>query len=54
MVPPFNNCGLTLWFLFAEDIETSLSDYEKALTIAERLVEPDSRHIADLYPLNFY
>ncbi|CAO2828257.1 unnamed protein product [Amaranthus hypochondriacus] len=31
-----------------EDIETSLSDYEKALTIAERLVEPDSRHIADL------
>lgn len=34
----------------AEDIETSLSDYQKALTILERMVEPDSRHIAELYP----
>ncbi|KAG5528679.1 hypothetical protein RHGRI_029374 [Rhododendron griersonianum] len=33
-----------------EDIETSLSDYLKALAILERLVEPDSRHIAELYP----
>ncbi|KAF5752936.1 NASP-related protein sim3 [Tripterygium wilfordii] len=31
-----------------EDIETSLSDYEKALSILERLVEPDSRYIAEL------
>ncbi|KAH9663351.1 TPR REGION domain-containing protein [Citrus sinensis] len=31
-----------------EDIETSLSDYQKALTILERMVEPDSRHIAEL------
>lgn len=31
-----------------EDIETSLSDYQKALSILERLVEPDSRHIAEL------
>ncbi|XP_065875126.1 uncharacterized protein [Euphorbia lathyris] len=31
-----------------EDIETSLSDYLKALGILERLVEPDSRHIAEL------
>lgn len=31
-----------------EDIETSLSDYLKALDILERLVEPDSRHIAEL------
>ncbi|KAG5528678.1 hypothetical protein RHGRI_029374 [Rhododendron griersonianum] len=31
-----------------EDIETSLSDYLKALAILERLVEPDSRHIAEL------
>ncbi|KAF8377473.1 hypothetical protein HHK36_030852 [Tetracentron sinense] len=31
-----------------EDIETSLSDYLKALSILERLVEPDSRHIAEL------
>jgi G:T-mismatch repair DNA endonuclease (very short patch repair protein) len=34
----------------AEDIETSLSDYQKALSILERLVEPDSRHLAELYP----
>ena len=34
----------------AEDIESSLSDYKKALSILERLVEPDSRHIAELYP----
>ncbi|KAI9165898.1 hypothetical protein LWI28_022529 [Acer negundo] len=31
-----------------EDIETSLSDYQKALSILERLVEPDSRLIAEL------
>ncbi|XP_052198090.1 uncharacterized protein LOC127804986 isoform X2 [Diospyros lotus] len=31
-----------------EDIDTSLSDYLKALAILERLVEPDSRHIAEL------
>ncbi|KAA8531776.1 hypothetical protein F0562_006507 [Nyssa sinensis] len=31
-----------------EDVETSLSDYLKALSILERVVEPDSRHIADL------
>lgn len=34
----------------AEDIETSLSDYLRALDILERLVEPDSRRIAELYP----
>ncbi|KAK3223488.1 hypothetical protein Dsin_010513 [Dipteronia sinensis] len=31
-----------------EDIETSLSDYQKALSILEGLVEPDSRLIAEL------
>ncbi|KAH0915742.1 hypothetical protein HID58_030188 [Brassica napus] len=31
-----------------EDIETSLSDYKNALSILERLVEPDSRHTAEL------
>ncbi|CAL0311525.1 unnamed protein product [Lupinus luteus] len=31
-----------------EDFETSLSDYQKALSILERLVEPDDRKIADL------
>ncbi|KAG4987857.1 Nuclear autoantigenic sperm protein [Glycine max] len=31
-----------------EDFETSLSDYQKALTILEQLVEPDDRNIADL------
>ncbi|XP_019195583.1 PREDICTED: NASP-related protein sim3 isoform X2 [Ipomoea nil] len=31
-----------------EDVETSLNDYLKALSILERLVEPDSRHIAEL------
>lgn len=35
----------------AEDIETSLSDYLKALSILQNLVEPDSRRIAELYPL---
>ena len=45
--------GPTYWFLFAEDIETSLSDYEKALTILESVVEPDSRYIAELYPFSF-
>ncbi|RYR11003.1 hypothetical protein Ahy_B05g079494 isoform C [Arachis hypogaea] len=34
-----------------EDFETSLSDYQKALSILEQLVEPDDRKIADLYPL---
>ncbi|KAL9272558.1 Histone-binding protein N1/N2-like protein [Drosera capensis] len=31
-----------------EDIDTSLSDYLKALSILERLVEPDNRRIAEL------
>ncbi|XAR73928.1 hypothetical protein NMG60_11008061 [Bertholletia excelsa] len=31
-----------------EDIETSLSDYLRALAILEHLVEPDSRHLAEL------
>ncbi|XP_022158694.1 NASP-related protein sim3 [Momordica charantia] len=31
-----------------EDIETSLSDYQKALSILERLVEPDNRQLAEL------
>lgn len=31
-----------------EDIETSLSDYQKALTILENLVEADNRYIAEL------
>ncbi|XXG49295.1 hypothetical protein AAC387_Pa02g3516 [Persea americana] len=31
-----------------EDIETSLSDYRKALSILQNLVEPDSRRIAEL------
>ncbi|KAJ8546112.1 hypothetical protein K7X08_018695 [Anisodus acutangulus] len=31
-----------------KDVETSLSDYLKALSILEHLVEPDSRHIAEL------
>uniref|UniRef100_A0A2P2KGF7 Protein HGV2 n=1 Tax=Rhizophora mucronata TaxID=61149 RepID=A0A2P2KGF7_RHIMU len=31
-----------------EDIETSLSDYQKALSILECLAEPDSRYIAEL------
>ncbi|XP_059458685.1 uncharacterized protein LOC132188281 [Corylus avellana] len=31
-----------------EDIESSLSDYEKALSLLEQLVEPDSRLIAEL------
>lgn len=39
---------------YTEDIESSLSDYKKALSILERLVEPDSRHIAELYPLISY
>ncbi|KAF5958188.1 hypothetical protein HYC85_005413 [Camellia sinensis] len=36
-----------------EDVETSLSDYLKALAILERLVEPDSRYIAELEFRNF-
>ncbi|GER51361.1 tetratricopeptide repeat protein [Striga asiatica] len=35
-----------------EDVETSLSDYSKALSILERLVEPDSRLIAELSKLS--
>ncbi|KAJ7952940.1 Tetratricopeptide repeat (TPR)-like superfamily protein [Quillaja saponaria] len=31
-----------------EDMETSLSDYQKALSILEQLVEPDHRQIAEL------
>ncbi|KAK1363874.1 NASP-related protein sim3 [Heracleum sosnowskyi] len=31
-----------------EDIEASISDYLKALSMLERLAEPDSRHIASL------
>ncbi|KAI4314907.1 hypothetical protein L6164_027770 [Bauhinia variegata] len=31
-----------------EDFETSLNDYQKALSILEQLVEPDSRKIVDL------
>ncbi|XP_043714083.1 protein HGV2 [Telopea speciosissima] len=31
-----------------EDIETSINDYLKALSMLERLVEPDSRQIAEL------
>ncbi|KAI7729061.1 hypothetical protein M8C21_004328 [Ambrosia artemisiifolia] len=31
-----------------EDVETSLNDYLKALSMLERLAEPDSRHIAEL------
>ncbi|KAG1368529.1 protein HGV2 [Cocos nucifera] len=31
-----------------EDIETSLGDYQKALSILERLVEPDNRRIVEL------
>ncbi|KFK30346.1 hypothetical protein AALP_AA7G249500 [Arabis alpina] len=41
-------CGLAEVSLEREDIESSLSDYKKALSILERLVEPDSRHIAEL------
>jgi len=39
--------------LHAEDIESSLSDYQKALSLLEQLVEPDSRLIAELYPSKF-
>lgn len=38
-------------FECVEDIETSLSDYLKALNILEHLDQPDSRHIAEMYPL---
>ncbi|EPS64044.1 hypothetical protein M569_10737, partial [Genlisea aurea] len=31
-----------------EDVETSVADYLKALSILERLVEPDSRHLAEI------
>ncbi|KAL0698473.1 hypothetical protein Bca4012_054595 [Brassica carinata] len=41
-------CTLAEISLEREDIETSLSDYKSALSILERLVEPDSRHIAEL------
>lgn len=53
LVLSFNESDRTVCFFFAEDIETSLSDYQKALTILESLVEPDSRYIAELYPLSF-
>ncbi|QHO40789.1 NASP-related protein [Arachis hypogaea] len=43
--------GFFLSLFCAEDFETSLSDYQKALSILEQLVEPDDRKIADLYPL---
>jgi len=38
---------------YAEDIESSLSDYKNALSILERLVEPDSRRTAELNPCGF-
>ncbi|XP_006282585.2 protein HGV2 [Capsella rubella] len=41
-------CALAEISLEREDIESSLSDYKKALSILERLVEPDSRHTAEL------
>ncbi|KAF8087549.1 hypothetical protein N665_0578s0002 [Sinapis alba] len=41
-------CALAEISLEREDIETSLSDYRNALSILERLVEPDSRRIAEL------
>ncbi|ESQ53401.1 hypothetical protein EUTSA_v10025057mg [Eutrema salsugineum] len=41
-------CALAEVSLEREDIESSLIDYKKALSILERLVEPDSRHIAEL------
>ena len=41
---------ITSFVQIAEDIETSLSDYQKALSILERLVEPDHRRIVELYP----
>ncbi|CAA7035814.1 unnamed protein product [Microthlaspi erraticum] len=41
-------CALAEISLEREDIESSLSDYKNALCILERLVEPDSRHIAEL------
>ncbi|XP_010432116.1 PREDICTED: protein HGV2-like [Camelina sativa] len=41
-------CALAEISLEREDIESSLSDYKKALSIVERLVEPDSRHTAEL------
>ncbi|CAH8344837.1 unnamed protein product [Eruca vesicaria subsp. sativa] len=41
-------CALAEISLEREDIESSLSDYKKALSILEHLVEPDSRHIAEL------
>uniref|UniRef100_A0A1J3EB03 NASP-related protein sim3 n=1 Tax=Noccaea caerulescens TaxID=107243 RepID=A0A1J3EB03_NOCCA len=41
-------CALAEISLEREDIESSLSDYKNALSILERLVEPDSRHIAEL------
>lgn len=45
-------CILSLFTLMwpPEDIEASLNDYKKALSILERLVEPDHRRIVELYP----
>nr|7W5M_A Chain A, Tetratricopeptide repeat (TPR)-like superfamily protein [Arabidopsis thaliana] len=41
-------CSLAEVSLEREDIESSLSDYKNALSILERLVEPDSRRTAEL------
>ncbi|KAG7544792.1 Tetratricopeptide repeat [Arabidopsis suecica] len=41
-------CSLAEISLEREDIESSLTDYKNALSILERLVEPDSRHTAEL------
>jgi hypothetical protein len=46
-------CSLAEVSLEREDIESSLSDYKNALSILERLVEPDSRRTAELYPCGF-
>ncbi|ONK60328.1 uncharacterized protein A4U43_C08F17050 [Asparagus officinalis] len=37
-----------------EDFETSLTDYLKALSILERLVEPGTRRMVELYPYQMY
>lgn len=36
--------------LISEDIDNSLSDYMKALSMLEQLVEPDHRRVVELYP----
>jgi hypothetical protein len=40
-----------MYRLFSEDVDTSLSDYFKALAILEQMAEPDHRRIVELYPL---